>query len=391
MKTICFVSLGDLVATKGGIHRVTNCLMSELEKTGYRCIYLFYPLDESCYYTNNVEDEVHRLSTGQVEDYLNREKVDVVVYQQAICSMSFTKLISSFKSRRFKYISVFHSSPTIYEKTFTLQRLWYNFLNQGGFLTKVSNFVRILAYPLWKRRLIQGTGKMFATNYDTSDKCVMLSAKDIPMLSHYIKRDVSDKCVTIHNPLTFDRIETAECLSCKRKNVLIVSRLNNFEKRIGKALKIWKKIEADGFNDWNLYIVGWGLQENMLHNLAQKLKLKNVHFEGRKPSEPYYRDASIFMMTSAVEGWGLTLTESMQTGVVPIAFDSYPALHDIITDRYDGCIIPDNNLEAYADCLEELMRNREERERIAKNGLVSCRRFEINKIVEQWVKLIESL
>ena len=85
-------------------------------------------------------------------------------------------------------------------------------------------------------------------------------------------------------------------------------------------------------------------------------------------------------VTSAVEGWGLTLTESMQTGVVPIAFDSYPALHEIITDRYDGCIIRDNDLDAYAVCMEELMRNRKERERIARNGIESCR-----------VKLIESL
>lgn len=391
MKTICFVSLGDLLVTKGGIHRVTYCLMNELEKRGYRCIYLFYPIDESCYYTGNVEDEAHKLSPGQVEDYLNREKVDVVVYQQAISSTSFTKLISSFKSHRFKYISVFHNTPAIYEKTLTFSRLWYSFLHQSGMLDKVSNCVRMLVYPLWRRRVIKGSGKLFAVNYDASDKCVMLSSNDWPTLAHYLKHDVSEKCVTIHNPLTFDTIETAKCLCHKKKNVLIVSRLNNFEKRLDRALKIWKKIEAAGFNDWHLYIVGWGLQEKMLHNLARKLGLQNVHFEGRQPSEPYYRDASIFMMTSAVEGWGLTLTESMQTGVVPIAFDSYPALHDIITDRYDGYIIPDDDLDTYAACMEELMRNREERERIAKNGLESCRRFEINKIVEQWVKLIESL
>ena len=57
MKTICFVSMGELLVTKGGIHRVTYCLMNELKKRGYRCIYLFYPIDESCYYTGNVEEK----------------------------------------------------------------------------------------------------------------------------------------------------------------------------------------------------------------------------------------------------------------------------------------------------------------------------------------------
>ena len=150
-------------------------------------------------------------------------------------------------------------------------------------------------------------------------------------------------------------------------------------------------LENRGFTDWQLTIVGAGVHEEYLKTLAGKLCLKHVEFTGRQDPVPYYRESSIFMMTSAVEGWGLTLTESMQTGVVPIAFDSYPALHDIITDRYDGCIIPDDDLRAYADCVEELMRNRTERERIAHNGLKSCRRFEINNIVEQWVKLIESL
>lgn len=110
---------------------------------------------------------------------------------------------------------------------------------------------------------------MYAVNYDASDKCVMLSSNDWPTLGRYLKHDVSEKCVTIHNPLTFDTIETAECLCHKKKNVLIVSRLNNFEKRLDRALKIWKKIETGGFDDWHLYIVGWGLQEKCSTTLLE--------------------------------------------------------------------------------------------------------------------------
>lgn len=97
------------------------------------------------------------------------------------------------------------------------------------------------------------------------------------------------------------------------------------------------------------------------------------------------------MLTSAVEGLGLTLTESMQTEVVPLAFDSYPALRSIITDVYDVCIIEDDNLDAYADRMKYLMTHKEERERIARNGLDSCKRFTIDKIVSQWVDMINGL
>ena len=97
------------------------------------------------------------------------------------------------------------------------------------------------------------------------------------------------------------------------------------------------------------------------------------------------------MMTSAVEGWGLTLTESMQTATVPIVFDSYPALHDIITNNYDGVIIKDDDFDSYISHMSQLMSHQDERERIARNGLESCRRFTIDKIVHQWVDLIKSL
>ena len=58
--------------------------------------------------------------------------------------------------------------------------------------------------------------------------------------------------------------------------------------------------------------------------------IKNIYFEGNKNPLPYYQKASVFLMTSALEGWGLTITEAQQFGVVPVAFDSYPSLHEVI-------------------------------------------------------------
>ena len=120
------------------------------------------------------------------------------------------------------------------------------------------------------------------------------------------------------------------------------------------------------------------------------MKLSRCHLLGRQPEIlTYYESASIFMMTSAYEGFGITLTEAQQMGVVPIAFNSYESLQDIITHKESGVIVPNNDIKSYIKELSELMKNDSYRIRLAQNGLESCKRFSKEKITERWIRLLE--
>ncbi len=55
----------------------------------------------------------------------------------------------------------------------------------------------------------------------------------------------------------------------------------------------------------------------MLKEMAHKLNLKNISFEGFQEPEPYYARSSLFCLTSTFEGFGLVLAEAMQHGCVP--------------------------------------------------------------------------
>lgn len=391
MKTILFVSIGRLEPTMGGVHRVTHCLMTQLETRGYKCLYLDSSLDGTEFYTDNIEDSEHKLWASNVKQYLCNHKIDIIIDQQGVFSASFSSLFASFYLSNIKYITVFHNSPDIYKKTFTPKRLIYNLREAGCIKGYISNSIRLAAFPIWKLYSYRGSARLYKTNYGICDRCVMLSTKEIPTLEKYIGRDQSKKCVAINNPLTFDTIESESCLKSKTNTVLIVSRLDNFEKRIDLALKIWANVERAGIKDWTFKIVGFGIHEQKIRDQIKRLELQRVSLEGRQPSEPYYETASIFLMTSSIEGWGLTLTESMQKGVVPMAFDSYPAISDIITNGYDGILIKDKDIESYSRQLIELMQNNEMRKSLALNCLKSCSRFKIDKIVNQWVSLFETL
>lgn len=392
MKNIYIIWIERLNPLSGGVHRIIHILMQHLPQYGYTVRYLY---TEDMYqtfhlYNTDIKKEA-AIPLADMRQYLTSNHCDLLIGQDGGFFSRLSELVAEWKIPGMKYITEYHNSILLMEKVFS-RNFWHRLAHSPTTptRTKLLAWLRLLIYPLWLKRCRQLVLNNFLANYRVANALILLSKYEILEIQKLTDIDLS-RCKVINNPLSWEKIESVEILQQKKKQVLIVSRFNNPEKRLDLALQIWKMLEQRGLVDWQLNIVGAGVHEAYLKEFTEKLALKNVTFTGRQDPIPYYKDASLFMMTSAVEGWGLTLTESMQTGVVPIAFDSYPALHDIITDHYDGYIIPDDDLDAYAVCMEELMRNREERERIAKNGLESCRRFEINKIVEQWVKLIESL
>ena len=80
-------------------------------------------------------------------------------------------------------------------------------------------------------------------------------------------------------------------------------------------------------------------------------------------------------------------TETVQHGCVPIAFDSFSAVHDIITDGKDGIIIPPFNKRKYAQQLLHLIKNDLSRQIMSVNARENIHRYDAPHIIEQWEKL----
>lgn len=133
-----------------------------------------------------------------------------------------------------------------------------------------------------------------------------------------------------------------------------------------------------------LYVNDRKLYEHIIRNEH----IPDVTLEGRQNPVPYYKEASIFLMTSKSESWGLTLTEAQQMGVVPIAFDTYASLREIITDGENGVIINESDVDGYVCRMKELMSDNMLRQRMARQAVISTQRFSQERIAEMWWKLI---
>jgi len=219
------------------------------------------------------------------------------------------------------------------------------------------------------------------------DRFVVLSDSFIPLV--WASKIFPKKVVAISNPASFPRAEVD--FSQKKRELLFVGRMENGQKRVDLLLKIWAKLEAR-FPDWSLRLVGDGNDLPANKKLAESLGLRRAFFEGFQNPEKYYREASIFCMTSAYEGFGMVLVESAAFGCVPVAFDSFAAVRDIISDGENGVLVPAFDLDAYAEKLAQLMSDDALRERLAQTALSQIpEKFSPKKIVAKWENLFAEI
>ncbi|MCD8184688.1 MAG: glycosyltransferase [Bacteroides sp.] len=123
---------------------------------------------------------------------------------------------------------------------------------------------------------------------------------------------------------------------------------------------------------------------------AKFAAIDRVSFVGYQNPEPFYRDASVICLTSDFEGWGMVLTETMMFGTVPVVFNSYAAVTDIIEDGETELLVPPFSCSKYVNALRTLMENEELRGHMSTSCRESVHRFDIQNIADQWEDLFKN-
>lgn len=206
------------------------------------------------------------------------------------------------------------------------------------------------------------------------------------------KSEDDPKLNFVYNPLVFNEAISREEREKKENIVLVVGRLSERHKKITRILESWKTIEQDCyFEDWKLQIVGDGESRGMYENIIQKDGLKRVEMLGFRQPLPYYKKAKIFLMTSAYEGFGMSLIEGQQNGVALIVMDSYKSLHEIVTNGENGLIVKNGDITEFTEKIKLLMSDEALRLRLADSGLKTCQRFTVGTLVDKWEMIYNGL
>lgn len=194
--------------------------------------------------------------------------------------------------------------------------------------------------------------------------------------------------LVIPNPLPFSTLKKA---SLDNKKVLVVGR-HAYQKGYDMLLEIWSKVHVI-FQDWQLEIYGKPNINLGLNELRENFALSDtVHFyDPIKNIQEKYLEASIYLMTSRFEGFGMVLIEAMSYGVPCISFDCPHGPSDIITHDEDGLLVENGNIESFSNNLLNLIQNKEKRKQMGTLAKKNVNRYSPEIIMPQWDKLFNEL
>jgi len=383
---LCFVTSEYAAFHRGGVEKVTLDLYEALKKKGHNvCVVSKDPPKENdennsgdfwVLPSNEICSEVNKMFLSHL---IECEKIEIFINQSH--HQGVFELIAEMKEKcSVKIVTVLHTDPAFAVKGLRDQWDAASINKNVRTLLLSGYFVLRFAYRYYSR--MKFLKHKYNAIYQNSDAVVLLSKQYMKKFAKIARLKKTNRIFSISNPVTKN---DSEIRLSKKKQVLFVGRMENNAKRPDRMIQIWEQVCWKN-PDWTLYMIGDGPMKIQLIQYCKEKKIPNIVFTGRTDPAPYYKDSIILCMTSTYEGFGLVLVEAQQNGVIPIAFDSYEAVRDIIEDNETGRLVKPFSLKKYSYMLSHLMECENQTVQLRGNILLqkSWERFNIDKVARQW-------
>lgn len=177
-------------------------------------------------------------------------------------------------------------------------------------------------------------------------------------------------------------------LEAKEKSVVIVGPIRPW-KRIGHGLMAFASLP----NDWSLNVIGAFESEEYreeLIALTEQLGIRRrTNFTGRiseaKKNE-IYRKASIAIVASEKEGWGLAAAEPQAYGCPIVGYD-VPGIRDSVRNGNTGILVRSGDVAALSEALSQVVENSHLRRRLARNALSMYRSYSWDEVFNDFFEV----
>lgn len=375
----------------GGIVRVTGALGRIFASRGHNCSIAYYENPSSGTPSGNFgySRQIHRAREKEELSEIIRERaIDRIILQVPLNNSTkrLFRTVGTLKRDRPGLVTLhcIHQVPFAEMRGFDLHYLFFLMRHKSD--KNLKEIIWGLTVILFPGFAAERTARRYRFVSENIDRTVLLSErymKEYDSLVHCPEGTLFG----INNPSDETSAAGEASDADKEKTVLFVGRLHEPTKRLSILLRVWGKL-CRRYPDWRLVLVGDGIDRIYYEKLVKSKKIRNVSFEGIQSPEKYYSKASVFVNTSPCEGFPMTYLEAMQYGAVPLSFDGFGAVYDIIDDGLNGIIVPYKDVKAYRRNLEKLMTDEDMRRKMGENCRKKALCFSPDCIYSLWEKAL---
>jgi N-acetyl-alpha-D-glucosaminyl L-malate synthase BshA len=172
----------------------------------------------------------------------------------------------------------------------------------------------------------------------------------------------------------------------------LVMHLSNFRKvkRVQDVVSVFAKIIEEVPSQ--LLMIGDGPERNNVEKMCRDLGICNrIHFLGKtKKIEQFLVNADLFILPSETESFGLAALEAMAAGV-PVISTNTGGLPEVNIDGFSGYLSDVGDIDSMSRNAISILKTDSELEKFKANARAQAMKFDLPKILPQYVELYESL
>jgi len=214
------------------------------------------------------------------------------------------------------------------------------------------------------------------------DKFVVLTLQDKQSWKN--QKNIS----VIYNSVTNSNNKVVSLLD--NKNALAIGRLSH-QKNLELLVKLWFRIFQKHSN-WTLTIVGTG-ESNELKSKILEMKLQDVIklVPSTSNIDSYYKNSSLYLMTSRYEGLPMVLLEAQNFGLPIVSFNCKCGPKEIVNNNQDGFLIEMDDDDQFIEKTLIMIEDDYLRKEFGKRAKINSSYFSEEIIMEKWIKLFEEV
>ncbi len=201
------------------------------------------------------------------------------------------------------------------------------------------------------------------------------------------------KAQTIYNPFEVEKIQELAQVRMPMDDtyIIAVGRMNEKVKQFDVLIEAYSKTVLPQ-NGIKLKIIGSGVYLEDLKRLVAEKKLGDlVEFLGYQKNPFCYQKNALFtVVTSEYEGLSNVIVESLLVGTPAISYDCFAGPSEIITDRFNGLLVENQNKEQLVEAIDLLYTDAELRVFCKANSVPSALRFSVEKIGNEWLDYLNT-